>query len=94
MFDKFKQLSELKKMRDQALNIQRQLAGEKVEINENGVRIVISGDQQVLELQTNDAGDETVKTVINKALKRAQELAARKLASMSGGLGGLAGMFR
>lgn len=91
MLNPFKQLGDLKQMRDQAVKLQRELAEERIEINENGVRIVISGDQKILELEINGASDDTVRDKINKAIKSSQEIAARKLASMSGGLSGLLG---
>lgn len=91
MFDKFKQLGELKKMRDQAMQIQKELAQEMMEINKNGVRIVISGDQKIQTIETNGRSDNDIKEAVNEAVKKAQEVAARKLASMSGGLGGLLG---
>lgn len=91
MFDKFRQLGELKKMRDQAMQIQKELAQEMMEINKNGVRIVISGDQKIQTLETNGRSDDDIKEAVNEAVKKAQEVAARKLASMSGGLGGLLG---
>lgn len=91
MFDKFKQLGELKKMRDEAMKIQKELAQELMEINKNGVRIVISGDQKIQTLETNGRSDNDVKEAVNEAVKKAQEVAARKLAQMSGGLSGLLG---
>lgn len=94
MFDKFRQLGDFKKMRDQALALQKQLAAEKAEVDEDGVRVVVSGDLKILELESGDASDETIAKIINKALKKAQEIAAQKLASMSGGLAGLSGILR
>ena len=91
MFDKFKQLGELKKMRDEALRIQKELASEKVEINEGDIKIIISGDQKIQELQINGEDQNRLLEVLNKAIKRSQEVAARKVQSMSGGLSGLLG---
>jgi len=91
MFDKFKQLGELKKMRDEALCIQKELASEKVEINEGNIKIIISGDQKIQELQINGEDQNHLLEVLNKAIKRSQEVAARKVQSMSGGLSGLLG---
>ncbi len=45
MFNPLGQLGELKKMRDQAMQIQKALQAEVLEVENNGVRIVISGDQ-------------------------------------------------
>ena len=91
MLDKLKQLGDLKKMRSQAMAIQKQMAAEKVEYESDGVRVIASGDQKILALETGEADDETIVKVINKALKKSQKVAARKLAA-SGDLGGLGGL--
>lgn len=89
MFDKIKQLAQLKKMRDQAMAIQKQLAAEEIEINEDNIRIVISGDQKLKLLEIDGLTNDRVVEMINKAIKKSQEMAARKLAEMSGGLSGI-----
>lgn len=85
------QLGELKKMRDQAMQIQRQLQAEEVTVEKNGVEIVMTGDQRVKELKTNGRSDNDIKEAVNESIKKSQELAAKKLAQMGGGLGGLLG---
>ena len=89
MFDKLKQLGQLKKMRDQAVAIQRQLAQEVIEVNENGVRVIISGDQKLQSLDVDGMANQRVVEVVNKAIKKSQEMAAKKLQEMSGGLTGM-----
>ena len=91
MLNPFKGLGDINQMRKQAMELQKQLASEKVEVDENNVRVVMSGEQKILELEINDASDDTVKEKINKAIKQSQELAAKKLSSMTGGLQGLLG---
>ena len=91
MMNPFKQIGEIKKMRDQAMQIQRELQAEEVVIEKNGVRIVISGDQKIKELTSNGKSDNDVKDAVNEAIKKSQEVAARKLQQMGGGLGGLLG---
>jgi hypothetical protein len=91
MFDKFKQLGELKKMRDQAMAIQRELAAEEVVVEEKGVKVVISGDQKIKKLEVQGIANETLIEVLNLAIKRSQEVAAKKLQQISGGLSGLLG---
>ena len=81
-------------MRDQALAIQRQLAAERVEINEDGVRVVVNGSQEILELEIDGASAEIIRQKTNKALKQAQSIAAQKLTQMSGGLGNLSNLLR
>lgn len=89
MFDKVKQLAQLKQMRDQAMAIQKQLAQEEVVIEEDNIRIVITGDQKLKSLEIDGLTNERVLELINKAIKKSQEMAAKKLAEMSGGLSGL-----
>jgi len=91
MFNPLKGLGDLNQMRKQAMELQKQLQDEKIEIDEDGVRIVISGDQKILEFENRDVSDETVRNKLNKAIKSSQEVAARKLSSMTGGLQGLLG---
>ena len=91
MFDKFKQLGEIKKMRDEAMRIQRELAAEKVEVEEGEIKIVISGDQKIQELEIKGENQPRLIEILNKAIKRSQEVAARKVQAMSGGLSGLLG---
>ncbi len=95
VFDNFKQkmnqLGDLKKMRDQALQIQRQLAAEEVVVEEQGVKVVISGDQKIKTLEVQGLSNQILVDVLNKAIKKSQEIAAKKLQEMSGGLSGLLG---
>lgn len=95
MFDNLKQgvgqLNDLRKMRDQAMQIQRQLAAEEVILEEQGVRVVMTGDQKIKELTVSGVANQILVDVLNKAIRRSQEIAAKKLQAMSGGLGGLLG---
>ncbi len=91
MNNPFAQLGELKKMRDQAMKIQKELQGEEVNVDSHGVQIIITGDQKIKDIKTNGRGDNDVKDAVNEAIKKSQEVAARKLASMQGGLSGLLG---
>jgi len=85
------QLGDLKKMRDQAMQIQRELQSEEVNVEKNGVEILITGDQRIKEIKVNGKGDNDVKEAVNEAIKKSQEIAAKKLSQMQGGLGGLLG---
>ena len=89
MFNPFGQISEIKKMRDQAMAIQRQLQQEIVEVSKRGVYIKISGDQKIVEIKSNGKSDDDIKEAVNEAVKKSQEVAAKKLQEMTGGLGGL-----
>ena len=87
----FGQLGELKKMRDQAMQIQRQLQAVELTVDKNGVQVTITGDQKIKEIKTNNRSDNDIKEAVNEAVKKSQEVAAKQLSSMSGGLGGLLG---
>lgn len=91
MFNPLGQLGELKKMRDQAMQIQRLLQAKEIVVEKSRVRVVVTGDQKIKTLSTNDASDNEIKDAVNEAMKKSQEIAAKELASMSGGLGGLLG---
>jgi len=89
MFDKFKQLAELNKMRAQAVKIQKELKKEQIELNEEGIKVVVSGDQKIQQLEIDGMVNNKAVEVINKAIKKSQEVAAKKLQQMSGGLMGM-----
>lgn len=91
MINPFKQIGDIKKMRDQAMQIQKQLQQEEVIVDKNGVHIVISGDQKIKILESNGRSDKDITEAVNEAIKKSQEVAAKKLSQMSGGLGGLLG---
>lgn len=91
MFNPFQQLGDLKKMRDQAMQIQKALQAEQIRVEKHGVVIVMTGDQKVITLQINGKSDNDVADAFNEAIKKSQEVAAKKLAQMGGGLGGLMG---
>ena len=91
MMNPFQQLGDLKKMRDQAMQIQKQLQAEQITVESRGVKVVITGDQKIQHLESNGRSDNDIKDAINDAVKKSQEVAAKKLATMTGGLGGLLG---
>jgi nucleoid-associated protein EbfC len=91
MNNPFGQLGELKKMRDQAMQIQRLLSAEEVLVEKHGVEIKITGDQKIKELNSNGKSDQDILDAVNEAIKKSQEVAAKKLSQMQGGLGGLLG---
>lgn len=83
----FQQAGALKKMWD----LKREIEAEELEVEKNGVRIVIAGDQKIKKLETNDKSDDDIKDAVNEAVKKSQEVAAKKLQQMQGGLEGLFG---
>ena len=91
MFNPFKSLGDLKSMRDQAVKMQQMLSAEEVVIERNGVKVVMTGDQKIKSLIIDGQEDWKIKEAIAEAIKKSQEIAAKKLTEMSGGLQGLLG---
>ncbi|MFC1790559.1 YbaB/EbfC family nucleoid-associated protein [Patescibacteria group bacterium] len=91
MLDKFKQLNDLRKLRSQAMQMKKQLAAETVEVEDEDIKVVVSGDQEIRSIQVNGENQEQLVQVLNRALQQAQKQAAMKMAQMSGGLQGLLG---
>lgn len=91
MFDKLKQFSELKRMRDQAMRMKKDLAQEKVEMEEKGVRVVVRGDQKIESIEINGEANYSLVNLLNKALESAQKKAASKMMGEMGNLKGLLG---
>jgi len=81
MFNSLKQLGDLRQLQKQAKEIQRQLANEEIEVEENGVRVIVSGEQRIKKLlfEKENISPLDVMRVINQALGKAQKLAAKKL---------------
>ena len=73
------------------MQIQKELQAEEVSVDNHGIQIIITGDQKIKEIRTNGKGDNDIKEAVNEAIKKSQEIAAKKLASMQGGLSGLLG---
>lgn len=91
MFDKVgskvKQLGELNKLRSQAMRLKKALSFEEVTVEESGVKVRITGDQKVKEVFVSGEPNKALVNVLNKAIKKSQKMAAKKMQSMEGGLG-------
>lgn len=91
MQNPLKALGDINQLRKQAMQMQQALASEEIVIEEGDVRVVISGDQRIMEFSVQGVSSDVAVTALNKAIKRSQELAASKLQEMTGGLGGMFG---
>ena len=79
-------LGDLNKLRQQAMQMQKNLAGQTVVVEENGVKVVMSGDQRILELEIQGLSNQVLNDAVNKAIRKSQELAAKELMNVSGGM--------
>ncbi|MBU0576877.1 YbaB/EbfC family nucleoid-associated protein [Patescibacteria group bacterium] len=91
MSNPLKALGNLNELRKQAKKMQQELAGEEIRIEEGDIVVVISGDQKIKHFSVQGISSQEAVDVLNKAIKKSQELAAKKLQSMTGGLGGMLG---
>jgi len=90
-FDKFRQIGELRKMRQQAKALQRELEQITETVRDGDVEVKVSGDQKVVYLKVDGEERDDLVETINKAMKRVQKKAAKKMMEMGGGLSGLLG---
>lgn len=73
----------MKKLQQQAKQMQEALKQEVVEVNKNGVRVVVRGDQVVMEIEVDGVLENRIGDAVNEAVRKTQEVAARKLIEMS-----------
>jgi DNA-binding protein YbaB len=84
MFNKLKQFKDL---RSQAKTMQSALAEESVTEERNGVKLVLNGNLEIIELNLNpelsiENQTNTLKSCFNDAVKKAQRLMAKKMKEM------------
>lgn len=88
MFDNLKQLGDLKKMRDQAMEVQKKLSGIKITVEHKGVTVVMTADQKVVSI-SGDNDLNKVTEAVNEALKQSQKVAAEEMRSLMGNMPGM-----
>lgn len=86
LMDNMKQLGDLKKMRDQAMTLQKKLAEIKITVEHQGVTVVMTADQKVVSI-SGEQNLEKVTHAVNEALKQAQKVAAEEMKPLMGGMG-------
>lgn len=91
MANPLKALGDLNNLRKQAKQMQQQLAAEEIRVERGDIVVVISGDQKIKLFSVQGITSQDAVDVLNEAIKKSQELAAKKLQEMTGGLGGLLG---
>jgi len=85
MFNPLKGLGNLQQLQQQAKQMQQALQKEEVTIEKNGVVITVRGDQRIINVEIDGVMENRVTDAINDAVKKTQELAARKLMEMNQG---------
>jgi len=91
MFDKFKQLGELAKMRQKAMELQKELEKIIKTVEKHGYSVSVTGDQKIRYIKKNGEDFKELTDLINEAMKDVQKESAKKMMEMGGGLSGLLG---
>ncbi|MBU0707837.1 YbaB/EbfC family nucleoid-associated protein [Patescibacteria group bacterium] len=89
----FQKLKQYKDLRDQAKNIKNQLSEESVAVDENGIHLVMDGNQEVQsitidpEMFTPEKKDELESSLckaFNQGVKKVQQIMLEKMRSSGG----------
>ena len=91
MANPFKVLGDINNLRKQAKQMQDELSAETIRVEEGDIVVEITGAQEIKTFSVQGISSDEAVNVLNKAIKKSQELAAKKLQSMTGGLGGMLG---
>lgn len=91
MFDKFKQVGNLMKMRSEAQKLQKELETISKTVEKNGWIVSVSGDQKIRYIKKDGEDQKDLQEALNEAMKEVQKEAAKKMMEMGGGLTGLLG---
>jgi len=83
MMNPFKMLGDINAMRKHAVEIQQALEKEEFEVQQDNIRILISGNQNVKVVEVDGMPNEPLKRAFNDAIKKSQQAAAGKLTEMS-----------
>lgn len=91
----FSQMGDMYKLQKEAKKLKKELAKTHISAEEDGIKVVVSGEQEVInfEIQNEDLLKDVTKLnasltkATNKAFKKAQQIAADKMKPLMGGLG-------
>lgn len=83
MFNPLKGLGNIQQLQQQAKQMQDALQQEQVVVEKNGVTVTIRGDQRIIDVEIDGVMENRVAEAINEAIKKTQELAARKLMDLN-----------
>ena len=83
MLNPFGALGDLQKLQQQAQKMQAALQQEEVVVEKNGVKVKIRGDQIIESIEVDGIVENRIAEAVNEAVKKTQELAAKKLIEIS-----------
>ena len=83
MLNPFGALGDLQKLQQQAQKMQAALQQEQIVVEKNGVKVIIRGDQIIESIEVDGIVENRIAETVNEAVKKTQELAAKKLIEIS-----------
>ncbi|PJC82829.1 hypothetical protein CO006_01605 [Candidatus Roizmanbacteria bacterium CG_4_8_14_3_um_filter_35_14] len=83
MFNPLSGLGDLQKLQQQAQKMQAALQQEQVVVEKNGVKVNVRGDQIIELIEVDGIIENRIADAVNEAVKKTQELAAKKLIEIS-----------
>jgi len=89
MLNPLQKAKDLNDMRKQAQQLQRELDEEMIEIVKGNIKVIMSASQKVKTIEIDGQENSALIGALQEAINKAQQVAAGKLQSMSGGLSGL-----
>lgn len=79
MFNPLKGLGDVYKLQ----KMQRELQNQEITVEQNGVKVVMRGDQKIIKIEIDGVEENRITEAINEAVKKSQEEAAKKLMEIS-----------
>ncbi len=79
MFNPLKGLGDVYKLQ----KMQRELQNQELTVEQNGVKVIMRGDQKIIKIEIDGVEENRIAEAINEAVKKSQEEAAKKLMEMS-----------
>lgn len=86
-FNPLKGLGDINQLRKQAAQMQQELSQEQITVEEGDIKVVITGDQRIIEFSVQGISSDVAISALNNAIKKSQQMAAKKLQGMSMGGG-------
>ena len=82
MINPFIAMGDMREFQKKAKQMQSALAEEEVTVEKDGIKIVMSGDQKVKLIEVDGVEELRIAEAFAEAVKKTQEIAARKLMQM------------
>ena len=88
----FSDLKNAYKLQKEAKRVKKELKNIHVEAEANGVKVVVSGEQEIVSIEIADSVDRSqipalAKDALNRAMKKAQVVSAERMQGIMGEMG-------